>query len=73
MRVRLAPQVPRARLRTAFQAILVPLLGMGVSLWVLVTEVMRMPERAGIGLLILLAGLPIYAIWGQRQPMKKPS
>jgi APA family basic amino acid/polyamine antiporter len=52
---------------------LVPLLGMSVSLWVLVTEVMRMPERAGIGLVILLAGLPVYALWGQRQPMKKPS
>jgi APA family basic amino acid/polyamine antiporter len=40
-----------------------PLLFIGVVAWVVVTTMREHPRNAGIGVLIMLAGVPVYFLW----------
>jgi APA family basic amino acid/polyamine antiporter len=40
-----------------------PLLFIGIVAWVVVMTMLDNPRNAGIGALIMLAGVPVYVIW----------
>ena len=48
---------------------LLPLLFIGVIAWVVIETMRSNPVNAGIGVLIMLAGAPVYAVWRWRHPV----
>lgn len=47
---------------------LLPIVFIGVIAWVVIETMRSNPVNAGIGVLIMLAGAPVYAVWRWRHP-----
>ncbi|MFC4765074.1 APC family permease [Dyella koreensis] len=52
---------------------LLPLIFVGVIAWVVVKTMMDNPRNAGIGLLIMAAGVPVYYVWRRMFPTSQPA
>ncbi|HET6434062.1 APC family permease [Dyella sp.] len=50
---------------------LLPIVFIGVIAWVVIETMRSNPVNAGIGVLIMLAGAPVYAVWRWRHPLSQ--
>ena len=60
------PQLPRP-FRVPFYP-WTPLLFVGFSAWILAYTLQERPYESGLGILTVLAGLPLYFYWRRRSP-----
>jgi len=51
---------------------LLPLIFIGVVAWVVVQTMLDNPHNAGVGLLIMVAGVPVYLIWSRLLSRSEP-